>query len=86
MVLPLGVVVVRLTCVGQLAVTLKQPTDKSGLSNNHHSSEQVFECKEARRRRVWAGLPLDPDVRRGISPQLAEDVEVDAQRLDAANT
>jgi hypothetical protein len=28
-VLPLGVVVVRLTGIGQLAATLKQPTDKS---------------------------------------------------------
>jgi hypothetical protein len=53
MVLPLGVwSLFGLTGVGQLAVTLKQPTDKSGPSNDHHISEQVFECKEARRRRV----------------------------------
>jgi hypothetical protein len=32
-----------------LAVTLKQPSDKSGPSNDHHSSEQVFESKQARR-------------------------------------
>jgi hypothetical protein len=41
-----------LTGLGRLAVTLKQPSDKSGPSNDHHSSEQVFESKEARRRRV----------------------------------
>jgi hypothetical protein len=41
-----------LTGIGQLAATLEQPTDKSGPSNDHHSSEQVFESKEARRRRV----------------------------------
>jgi hypothetical protein len=32
-----------------LAATLKQPTDKSALSNAHHISEQVFESKQARR-------------------------------------
>jgi hypothetical protein len=41
-----------LTGLGRLAVTLKQPSDKSGPSNDHHSSEQVFESKQARRRRV----------------------------------
>jgi hypothetical protein len=35
-----------------LAATIKQPSDKSGPSNDHHSSEQVFESKEARRSRV----------------------------------
>jgi hypothetical protein len=50
MVLPLGVVGVRLTGIGQLAVTLKQPTDKSGLSNAHHINEQMFDRKEARRK------------------------------------
>jgi hypothetical protein len=49
-VLPLGVVGVRSTGVGQLAATLGQPTDKSASLNAHHNSERVFENKETRRR------------------------------------
>jgi cation diffusion facilitator family transporter len=44
------------TGIGQLAATLKQPTDKSALSNPHHGSEQMFESKEARRGRVYGGI------------------------------
>jgi cation diffusion facilitator family transporter len=56
MVLPLGVVGVLSTGIGQLAATLKQPTDKSALSNAHHINEQMFESKEARRGRVYGGI------------------------------
>jgi hypothetical protein len=48
-VLPLDVVGVRLTGIGQLAVTLEQPTDKSISPNTHHSNEHLFDGKKARR-------------------------------------
>jgi hypothetical protein len=48
-VLPLDVVSVRLTGIGQLGVTLEQPTDKSMSPNAHHSNERVFDGKRARR-------------------------------------
>jgi len=44
------------TGIGQLAATLKQPTDKSALSNAHHINEQMFESKQARRGRVYGGI------------------------------
>jgi hypothetical protein len=49
MVLPLGVVGVRLTDISRLGTTLRQPTDKSASPNAHHNNERVFEDKEARR-------------------------------------
>jgi hypothetical protein len=48
MMLPLGVVGVRSTGIDLLTATLGQPTDKSTFPNAHHSSERLFEIKEAR--------------------------------------